>query len=471
MKCEIWEKRADPRLTSERGRSINLTLSARAFHALSFLAPEDIELLQSLRTAVPTPGRFIHKPGNVEAFQPYSENPGEFLHSVNRQYLNNDLLDVAERNNVKLNFGASVNKVDFENKTISFTNEQGEQRVIPYNTLWGTDGSNSTLRGELERQLGQPGNTARSGKGYKEFYLPSDNGHWKLKGAYLHVWPTGNSAFFIALPNADGSFTCTLFSPSEGPDCIAGFSDEQIVNLFKTQFPDAYELMGTESILVSHHKNPFSSLYSVETPTWNYKGDLILLGDAAFGVVPFLGLGINVCLEGCRHLFELIKLNKIGDKIYDWENIFREFNNFKSHTDVLREASLQNCIELHRKIEDSHFLFTKDLERALQRRFPTRFVESHSLFSFTNVPLEACGKQIKIQEMIASELAAGKSRVEDVDFEKAAELIDKHCVHLFQEKMWYETTAPPNHYAEGVKLIRATIERPHMQNTALNGTV
>lgn len=460
LKCEIWEKRADPRLTSERGRSINLTLSARAFYTLSFLRPDDVSMLQSLRSAVPTPGRFIHRPGKADAYQPYSENKGEFLHSVNRQYLNNDLLDIAEKNNVKLNFGVSVTKVDVQNKTVIFTNGKGVEQTVPYNTLWGTDGSNSTLRAELERILEQPGNTQRSGLGYKEFFLPSDSGNFKLKGAHLHVWPTGKNTFFIGLPNTDGSFTCTLFSPSEGPQCIGNFSDDEIVELFKTQFPDAYALMGADSIIANHKKNPFSSLYSVETPTWNYKGDLVLLGDAAFGVVPFLGLGINCCLEACRHMFELVKMHKIGFKQYDWENIFTEFNNFKAHSDVLREASMQNCVELHKKLDDSHFLFRKDLERDLQKRFPDRFVESHSLFSFTNVPLRECGKQIKVQEMIAAQLAANKTTLEEVDYKHAEELINTHCAHLFQERMWYEKTPPPNNYAEGVQQIREAIEKP-----------
>ena len=52
--------------------------------------------------------------------------------------------------------------------------------------------------------------------GYKELTIPAgENGRFLLEKNALHIWPRGNY-MLIALPNMDGSFTCTLFFPFEG---------------------------------------------------------------------------------------------------------------------------------------------------------------------------------------------------------------------------------------------------------------
>jgi len=453
LTCEIWEKRPDPRINPDQGKSINLTLSARGYLALHQLKAEDRQLLDCLRKAIPTPGRKIHRLNQPIAYQPYSENPEEVLYSVSRKNLNNDLLNVAEKNDVKVNFGYFLESVDWKTKLASFSTKTGERLVRKFNTLWGTDGSNSMLRAEIERCHDVVGNTEKYDSGYKEFYLSAGKGGVaRIDEGCLHVWPRNCQTFFVGLPNPDGSFTCTLFSPSSGPECIGNFTTEQILALFQTQFPDVYALMGPENIVQNHKTNPFGSLYNVDTPKWSVRGDAVILGDSAFGVVPYYGLGINVGMESVRHLINLVKLYRTGPKSFDWERIFSEFNKFKPHVDVLRIESARNAVELHKKVDDSHFLFKKEVERLLQHKYPRRFVEAHSMLSFTNIPLEVCGRAIQIQEQIATQLCENKTRIEDLDWEQADALISQFCsADLFLEKMWYETEPPPDNFTEIVK--------------------
>lgn len=43
---------------------------------------------------------------------------------------------------------------------------------------------------------------------------------------------------FIALPNLDGSFTCTLFLPHEGDNSFAALTDEdKVKDFFEVYFP------------------------------------------------------------------------------------------------------------------------------------------------------------------------------------------------------------------------------------------
>lgn len=59
---------------------------------------------------------------------------------------------------------------------------------------------------------------------------------------------------------------------------------------------------------------------------WHYNGDMVLLGDAAHGVVPYLGLGINLGMEGAQHMRNIILRHKNGNDKVDWAAIFQEYS-------------------------------------------------------------------------------------------------------------------------------------------------
>ena len=74
----------------------------------------------------------------------------------------------------------------------------------------------------------------------------------------LHIWPRG-SFMMIALPNLDGSFTCTLFWPFEGPNSFAALkSESDVMNYFRDEFPDVVPLIPT--LGVDFLSNPTGSL-------------------------------------------------------------------------------------------------------------------------------------------------------------------------------------------------------------------
>lgn len=154
--CKIWEKRPDPRvvfdsgednalliLTSHVGKSINLALSCRGLTALSLLKEEDKPFLTSLQQSVPMPCRYIRLLGEPDQKQMYryytcaefhscfdSTDPSEYLHSVNRQQLNNDLITLAERRGVQITFDHPLVEVDFTTKHAIF-NDAKVVRCLP----------------------------------------------------------------------------------------------------------------------------------------------------------------------------------------------------------------------------------------------------------------------------------------------------------------------------------------------------
>lgn len=494
--CTIYEKRNDPRGLKDGGKSINLALSYRGLTALSLLRENEKKKMKSVSKSVRMPGRCIHLLGKSDTYQPYSIHPEECLFSVNRRGLGNDLIKIAESRGVKFIFQHPLKSVDFKTKEVTFVDTTNNTELkVQYEILFGADGSNSQVRKEMARDLNVNNTATKFTSGYKEFEIPSKDGNFQLAET-LHVWPRDSATFLIAFPNADKSFTSILFGPTDGPECIANMNDSQISNVFETQYTDVFNIVGKDKITSDHKQNPFSSLWIVDSEKWNYKGDVLLIGDAAHGIVPYLGLGINAGFEGCRHLINLIRKYSSdgnGDSssvdspppslfssfsfsdsspssssssdsspslspstsysslpsitsfttkfplIVDWEKVFEEFNNYKKHTDILSRAAVKNAHELHKSIQSDHFLFQKEVERELQKLHPTKFMGAHALYSFTNVPFEAISKQVQAQELITKELCKNISQLDQVDWTRANHMVDELLkVDLSTVKMWYE---------------------------------
>src|SRR5687768_2992096 len=91
-RVEIYERRNDMRLgTAAAGRSINLALSERGWHALERVGiRKEIE-----NVAIAMKGRMVHNTDGSLAFQPYGKE-GQAIYSVSRGGLNAALMECAE---------------------------------------------------------------------------------------------------------------------------------------------------------------------------------------------------------------------------------------------------------------------------------------------------------------------------------------------------------------------------------------
>src|SRR5262249_37923906 len=136
---------------------------------------------------------------------------------------------------------------------------------------------------------------------YKELTIPAGpGGAFRIERNALHIWPRGDF-MMIALPNSDGSFTCTLFWPYEGPNSFAALKTEkEIVGFFEEQFPDAVGLL--PNLVEEFTPTPTGGLVTIRCRPWHAGDRVALVGDACHAVVPFLGQGMNAAFEDCSVL-------------------------------------------------------------------------------------------------------------------------------------------------------------------------
>ncbi len=373
---KVYERRGDMRKEDMiAGRSINLALSDRGIKAL-----EEVGLMDEIRKiCIPMHGRFLHNADGSTAYQPYG-NEGQFINSVSRGELNKKLMDLAEQHGAEIIFNEMCTGIDWQKDEIHFQNTlNSQQSTVNYQLVFGSDGAYSAARLTHHLQYDRfQYQQYYIDFGYKELNIPAgENGNFQLEKNALHIWPRGNY-MLIALPNMDGSFTCTLFFPFEGEPSFASLdTKERLRSFFKKTFTDAEQLMPT--LEEDFFKNPTSALVTVKCFPWVRGGKFALIGDAAHAIVPFFGQGMNCGFEDCSVLDGLISKHK-----ENWANILSEYQQLrKPDADAIADLALNNFVEMRDKVADPKFLLQKKIEAAFSKKYPDKWIPAYSQVTFS----------------------------------------------------------------------------------------
>ncbi|MCH8912786.1 MAG: FAD-dependent monooxygenase [Planctomycetes bacterium] len=390
----MFEKLPDPRRgDAPAGRSINLAISTRGIHALEELGIAD----EVLASAVPMRGRMMHAESGDLTFQPYGTEERHVINSVSRAGLNIALLNVASKySHAELRFNQRCTGADLDAASVEITNgTSGERHMVPGDIVIGSDGAFSVVRGQMVHLDRFDFRRDYLTHGYKELIIPpAPGGGFRLEKNALHIWPRGGF-MMIALPNFDGSYTCTLFWPFEGEVSFGTVkTEDDIRRVFERHFPDAVGHMPT--LLEDFQNNPTSSLATVRCSPWYYKDKVVLLGDAAHAVVPFYGQGMNASFEDCTVLNECIR-----EHAPDWERTFAAYHRLrKENVDALADLAISNFVEMRDQVGSARFLWKKRSERILARLFPTWFVPLYTMVSFSRIPYAEAVRRAKKQDRV-----------------------------------------------------------------------
>jgi kynurenine 3-monooxygenase len=390
---DLYERRADPREGNiVGGRSINLAISTRGIHALEQIGIAD----EALRHAIPMRGRMIHDKSRTLHFAPYDVDPKKCINSIGRASLNTTVIEAAQRHaNVRVHFNHKCTDVDLTEAVCRLETETGKLTVRG-DAVIGVDGAFSAVRACMQRNIDNfQYNESYLAHGYKELTIPpAPDGSWQIEKNALHIWPR-KSFMMIALPNPDGSFTCTLFWEFEGRRSFTTTkTDDDVRRFFDEEFPDAVPLMPT--LLEDFKNNLTGSLVTIRCAPWYYRDRVCLLGDAAHAVVPFYGQGMNAAFEDCIVLDEC--LDKFAD---NRESAFAEyFERRKENADALADLAIGNFIEMRDKTASRTFRAKKKLDHLLEAALPRVYLPLYTMVTFTRVPYAQAARRARLQDRI-----------------------------------------------------------------------
>lgn len=418
----VVERRPDMRFTAiPAGRSINLALSDRGIRALE--AAGVFEKVQPL--LLPMHGRRLHYQEGPLGYQPYGK-PGQHINSVGRGALNKILLNEAEQSGARFFFNQRLIRLEPENNIAE--TDQGLR--FRYNKLLACDGAFSAVR--LHMLTTDRFNYSQTylEHGYCEITMPpGPDGSWRMAHDALHIWPR-RRFMLIALPNPDGSFTCTLFLPFEGEDSFETIrTPESAARFVEKWFPDIPALIPDYAEQFSG--NTRSSLMTVRCAPWNLGDDILLLGDAAHAIVPFYGQGMNAGFEDVRLLCEWI--DQYGGP--DAPNLFAKFARFRQPDGhAIADLALKNFVEMRDLTADPAFLLRKKIESWFSEKYPDKWIPQYTLVTFSHVPYHLAWEAGRIQDEIMNRVMAeaadikngswNESRAEQIMLEGSLRLKD-----------------------------------------------
>lgn len=393
----IYERRPDIRKAEiSAGKSINLALSDRGWKALKGAGVD--HLIREI--AIPMPGRIMHDLEGHLTYQPYGKE-GQAINSVSRGGVNARMMDIAEQvGGATIHYNMKCLDADLENGICWFENStNGEKVEVKSDLIFACDGAFSAIRYNAMQKLDRFNYSQMYIEdGYREILLPAnEDGGYKLEKNALHIWPRGRF-MLIALPNEDGSFTCTLFMPFEGENSFEQLKTrDQVDAFFKKTFPDFYEMMPEVGDAWEDH--PLSSLAITRCYPWHH-GKCALMGDAAHATVPFYGQGMNAGFEDCTVMNDLMIKHD-----HDWDKIFAEYSPFrKPDGDGLQDLSLHNYHVMRDYVADPKFLLQKKIEAKFSESHPDKWLPLYSMTTFSEIRYSVAWKEGQRQQAIMDEV-------------------------------------------------------------------
>jgi kynurenine 3-monooxygenase len=406
-KVTIFERRSDIRKAEiKAGKSINLSLSDRGWKALKTV---DLEK-EVAEIAIPMNGRIMHDLESNLNYQAYGEE-GQAIYSVSRGGLNALMMDIAEKKGeATIHYNEKCTGVDLENGIVylenAITKEKSEHKS---DVVFACDGAFSAVRYNSMQKLDRFQYSQHFiNDGYRELLLPAnEDGSYQLDKNALHIWPRGKF-MLIALPNDDGSFTCTLFMPSTGENSFEELTSKEAVDtFFKTTFPDFYKMMPNVGEAWNDH--PLSSLSIIRCYPWT-SGKVALMGDAAHATVPFYGQGMNSGMEDCTVMWDLMQKHK-----EDWDKVFAEYQELrKPDGDGVQDLSLHNYYVMRDYVGDPKFLLQKKIEAHFSAKHPEKWLPLYSQVTFSHIRYSVAWKAGQKQDAIMKEVMAQFDDIENV---------------------------------------------------------
>lgn len=451
---DVFERRADPRHAGYAGgRSINLALAERGLHGLRNAGLTD----EVMRLAVMMRGRMVHhRDGHTELLR-YGRDDSEVIWSISRALLNIALIDAAERAGARFHFDRRLVAAEFDEQVrLRFHDDAADaphQHVAAF--AIGADGAGSALRAAMNAHTPLGERVDALGHGYKELEIPSmaeagaegrglraekpgslaaaavqpsalspQPSLFAIEPNALHIWPRGNY-MCIALPNAEGSFTVTLFMPNQGDPSFASVATPaQARALFERDFADALPLI--PELEQDFAANPVGVLSTLYLDRWHLDGRALLLGDAAHAIVPFHGQGMNCGFEDAVELADLLAAHP-DDRAWT----FAEFERRRRpNAEAIAAMALENYVEMRDSVADAGFLLRRELGRVLAERHPKRFMPRYAMVTFTRMPYAQAFARGKVQDALLHELSAGRQCLVEIDLRHADTLVRERLAPL-----------------------------------------
>ncbi len=423
----LYEGRPDSRKTSiYQGRSINIALSDRGWTSLDKVGIS----AEAKNRAIPMYHRAVHDIDGELTALPYGQE-GDAIWSVSRSGINEQLLDIADDEaNITTHFEHRLVDIDFETARTTFSEKKTDEQIVDADFAFGADGANSKVRRLAHNLPRFSYSQTYMPQSYIELNIPANpDGSHRLEKNALHIWPR-KDFMLIALPNPDGTFTCTLFLNHSGDPSFESLQERpKIQAFFESNFADAMDVL--ENPVEVFMEKTAAPLFLVQVFPWSFNNKVGLIGDAAHAIVPFYGQGMNCGFEDCSELHGLIT-----EYDHDWDRIFPAYENArKPNADAIAELSKRNFVEMSDLSGDKMFQLRKKIEAKFSEQFPELWTPLYSMVTFSpDVPYSEALRVGDEQNDVMQKIMGLPDIVKDWDEQYVMDRLHELATEAFGER-------------------------------------
>jgi kynurenine 3-monooxygenase len=299
--------------------------------------------------------------------------------AIGRDELVSSLIELAESHGAQFLFDSSCIDVDLDARQASFRDRVGQTTATTSDVILFADGAFSLGRSIFQRRVRRFESSQTFHRhGYKTLLFPEATKRGFDPSEVLFF--AGGNKFL-----ANGTFlpgdtlVVTLCLPYHGGESLE-MSDPAAVRVF---FEKHLPLLAQrhDALADEFLRNPAGDFVTVRCSTFHDRDVALLLGDAAHAVVPFAGLGLNLCIEDVDALDRLLDEHRD-----DWGATLAGFTRTRvPEAEAVAEISLEN----YRLLDGSNLTellrreYAAKMHRVLPRMYPPGL---DTLTAFTDLP-------------------------------------------------------------------------------------
>jgi kynurenine 3-monooxygenase len=421
----IIEKRSDLRSVKEEKiyKSIDIAITAKGIHTLKVM-----DLWERTKVGtIPIMKRYLKlkaQPGQLVTF---GQGEPNCMYQAHRNEVNKNFLNFAVEAGIEIKFNWELSSIDFEKQIV--TNDIGEQ--LHYEILIGADGVGSQVRKELFNHIDNSVQTRCKTiwhpVKYKELLIENDCG--KFDKNTQSMWIAGELGSILGFPRSEGYSAFFHFSNKT----IEELKDdkEKVSKLFDEIFPELIELQ--TNLVDQYFEHSWNDIGKIDVWPWAWK-NVVLIGDSAHAISPYIGQGLNCGLQDVHILSQLIEKHGV-DCI---EKVFDEFQNIqKPNADSIGRIAWEHFLDLANFLEPK-VAIRFAMDEMMMKKFPDYAGRKFEHVTNSLTPYAEAEKRLNIQVEIMEELTQGLTpqELDKVDWQKCEKMVKERLSPLNKE--YYE---------------------------------